>query len=54
MSDGLIGEISKILELSTILAINTQTEKITLDILNEIDYIAPQNRKKAFFNNGIY
>ncbi|MDR4891589.1 MULTISPECIES: TniB family NTP-binding protein [unclassified Chryseobacterium] len=54
MSDGLIGEISKILELSTILAINTQSEKITLEILNNIDYIAPQNRKKAFFNNGIY
>lgn len=54
MSDGLIGEISKILELTTILAINSGDEKISLEILDKIDYIAPQNRKKAFFNNGLY
>lgn len=49
LSDGLIGEISKILELSTILAIESGVEKITLQILNNIDYIAPSDRKKNFF-----
>lgn len=54
LSDGLIGEIAKILELSTILAIESGVEKISLDIINGIDYTPPQQRKKAFFNNGIY
>lgn len=49
MSDGLIGEISKILELATVLAIEHETERITKTILNEIDYVSPQERKKAFF-----
>src|SRR5690606_15113449 len=49
MSDGLIGEISKILELGTILAIESNVEKITKNILNEIDYISPQERKKSFY-----
>ncbi|MDK2771101.1 MAG: TniB family NTP-binding protein [Flavobacterium sp.] len=46
MSDGLIGEISKIIELSTIMAIETKIEKITPNILNSIDYISPDKRKK--------
>lgn len=48
MSDGLIGEISKILELSTIFAIEKKEEKISKSILNSIDYIPPQDRKKSF------
>lgn len=54
MSDGLIGEISKILELSSIMAIENGGERITLKILDTIDYTSPGNRKKAFFNNGLY
>lgn len=46
MSDGLIGEISKILELSTILAIETKIEKITPKILDSIEYKSPSQRKK--------
>lgn len=49
-SDGLIGEISKILELSTILAIESGTERITNSIIENIDYIPPTQRKKSFFN----
>jgi type II secretory pathway predicted ATPase ExeA len=46
LSDGLIGEIAKILELSTILAIEAGTERITNSILSNIDYISPKDRKK--------
>lgn len=46
MSDGLIGEISKIIELSTIMAIETKVEKITPNVLNSIDYTSPDKRKK--------
>lgn len=49
MSDGLIGEICKIIELSTIMAIELKTEKISKRILNEIDYVSPDVRKKSFF-----
>lgn len=45
-SEGLIGEISKILELSTILAIETGIEKINKNILDNIDFISPSDRKK--------
>jgi hypothetical protein len=48
LSDGLLGEIAKILELSTILALESGVEKITKDILMNIDYISPQERKKNF------
>ena len=46
MSDGLIGEISKIIELSAILAIETKVEMITPNILNSIDYTSPDKRKR--------
>lgn len=49
MSDGLIGEVSKILELSTILAIESKTEKITPKILDSIDYRSPDKRKKIIY-----
>lgn len=49
MSNGLIGEISKILELSTILAIESKIEKITPKILDSIDYKSPDKRKKISF-----
>lgn len=48
-SEGLLGEISKILELSTILAIETGIEKINKNILDNIDYISPSDRKKMIF-----
>lgn len=48
MSDGLIGEIAKILEYSTILALESDIDCITMEILDNIDYISPQKRKKIF------
>lgn len=48
MSDGLIGEIAKILELSSIEALKSGEEKITKDILNNIDFLSPVDRKKKF------
>lgn len=49
MSEGLIGEISKILELSAILAIESGMEKINKNILNNIDYTSPSDRKKMLY-----
>lgn len=49
MSGGLIGEISKIIELSTILAIESKVEKITPKILESIDYTSPDKRRKMIF-----
>ncbi len=49
LSDGLIGEVSKILELSTILAIQNGKEKIDISILNSIDYVSPLKRKKIHY-----
>lgn len=46
LSDGLIGEVAKILQLSTILAIKLKVEKINKSIIDQIDYIPPQNRRK--------
>lgn len=49
MSEGLIGEIAKILELSAILAIESNIEKITPNILSNIHYISPSDRKKMIY-----
>lgn len=46
LSEGLIGEISKILELATILAISSGKEKINSQIINQIDFTPPSKRKK--------
>jgi len=48
-SEGLLGEISKILELSAILAIESGIEKINNNIIENIDYIPPSERKKMIF-----
>ncbi|NOU58878.1 TniB family NTP-binding protein [Marinifilum caeruleilacunae] len=48
-SEGLIGEISKILELSSILAIESGIEKINQNILENIDYTPPSERKKMMY-----
>ncbi|RTZ50405.1 AAA family ATPase [Chryseobacterium arthrosphaerae] len=48
-SEGLLGGISKILELSTILAIETGIEKISKNIIENIDYTPPSERKKMIF-----
>lgn len=52
MSDGLIGEIATILERATILAINSGIEKINNNILENIDFVSPTERKKMI--NRIY
>lgn len=44
LSNGLIGEISDILEQSTIVAIESGVEEITLDILESLDFEPPNNR----------
>jgi hypothetical protein len=49
MSEGLIGEISRVLELSSILAIESGVEKINKNILNNIDFVPPSDRKKMIF-----
>lgn len=48
-SEGLLGEISRILELSAILAIESGVENITKNIINNIDYISPSDRRKMIF-----
>ncbi|MDE5420993.1 TniB family NTP-binding protein [Ancylomarina sp. DW003] len=48
-SEGLIGEIAKILELSSILAIESGIEKINHNILENIDYTPPSERKKMMY-----
>lgn len=45
-SEGLIGEISKVLELSAILAIESRIEKINHNILDNIDFVSPSDRRK--------
>ncbi|WP_240503621.1 MULTISPECIES: TniB family NTP-binding protein [Pseudoalteromonas] len=47
MSEGLLGEVSDILTQAAILAIRNGTESITLELLNEIDYESPRERKKG-------
>jgi len=49
LSDGLIGEVAKILELSTIVAIESGTEKINHKVIDSIDYIPPLKRKKSYY-----
>ncbi|WP_300320758.1 TniB family NTP-binding protein [Idiomarina sp.] len=47
MSEGLLGEVSDILVEASIYAINTGLEKIDLDVLNQISYESPKERKKG-------
>ena len=46
MSEGYIGELSRILTKAAIASITTQTEQITLEILDKIDWIKPSDRRK--------
>jgi len=45
LSEGTIGEISKVIKKASTLAIQSKNEKITLSILDRIDYISPTDRK---------
>jgi type II secretory pathway predicted ATPase ExeA len=45
MSEGIIGEISTIINKAGVVAIETGEEKITIDILNKLDWIFPSKRK---------
>ena len=49
MSEGLIGEVSTIIELSAIMAIDNGEERITNKILNSINYTPPADRKKMIY-----
>ncbi|WP_230687721.1 TniB family NTP-binding protein [Hymenobacter ruricola] len=46
MSEGTIGEISKILKLAAVLAIDSKKERITAAVLNKVDYTTPSDRMK--------
>lgn len=46
LSEGTIGELSKVLKLAAILAIESKTECITLALLNKLDYTMPSERMK--------
>ena len=48
-SEGLIGEIAKIIELSTSLAIESKIEKITKNIIDNIEYVRPSDRRKMIY-----
>ncbi|AZA78724.1 AAA family ATPase [Chryseobacterium sp. G0186] len=48
-SEGLLGEVSKILELASIYAIETGVESISKSVLSKIDYTPPSERKKMIF-----
>ena len=48
-SEGLIGEINRVLELACILAIESGIERINHSILENIDYISPSDRRKMLF-----
>ncbi|MCG7501079.1 TniB family NTP-binding protein [Tenacibaculum sp. Mcav3-52] len=49
LSEGLIGEISKVIELSAIYAIENNFEKVTPDMLDKIRYVPPSDRKKVIY-----
>ena len=46
-SEGLIGEMWRILELASIYAIKSKVEKIDLEVLNSIDYVSPSQRRNG-------
>ncbi|WES96555.1 TniB family NTP-binding protein [Chryseobacterium arthrosphaerae] len=48
-SEGLLGEVSKILELASIYAIETGIESISKKVLDKIEYVSPSDRKKMIF-----
>jgi len=45
MSEGMIGELARILEKASIYALKHNQEKITIDTLNSINYIKPSERR---------
>jgi Cdc6-like AAA superfamily ATPase len=48
MSEGTIGEIVRVVQIASITAIKNKSEKITLELLNKIDYSSPSERMKRF------
>lgn len=46
LSEGTIGEIVRILKLATVAAIGAGTERITVTLLNHLDYVPPSKRLK--------
>lgn len=47
MSEGFIGELSRILTKAAIKAIESKKEQITVEILNTIDWVKPSERRKS-------
>lgn len=45
MSEGMIGELARILEKSAVFALQHDKEKIDLDVLNSINYVIPSKRR---------
>jgi hypothetical protein len=48
MSGGTIGEIATIIKKAAIMAIKTGKERIDIPILNNINYVSPDNRQKEY------
>lgn len=46
MSEGYIGELSKVLNMAAVHAVNNGSETITLDVLDKIDWVSPSERKR--------
>jgi hypothetical protein len=47
MSEGLLGELSEIISEAAVIAVHTGREKIDLDVLSEMDWQSPTQRKRA-------
>lgn len=48
MSEGIIGEISIILKKASVMAVQNKSEKISLKLLEKINYVSPSDRMKQF------
>ena len=46
MSEGLIGEVARILQKASIFALRNGKEKIDIDVLNSINFTKPSMRKR--------
>lgn len=46
LSEGTIGEISKVIKKAAVMAIQTKAERITLPLLERIEYVSPSDRTK--------
>jgi hypothetical protein len=48
ISEGIIGEVTKIISLSAIMAIETGKESIDIKLIEKINYLSPTERRQQF------